>query len=43
MKKNVSVMTVMFLVLGNIIGSGIFFKNQTILSNTGSIVFSVVA
>jgi APA family basic amino acid/polyamine antiporter len=42
-KKNVSFLAVIFLVLGNCIGAGIFFKNATILNNTGSVVLSIVA
>jgi L-asparagine transporter-like permease len=42
-QKKIKFISVMLLVIGSTIGSGIFFKNSTILSYTGSILFSLLA
>jgi hypothetical protein len=42
-KKYVSFLGVMFMVLGGTIGAGIFFKNETILDNTGSILLAMLS
>jgi APA family basic amino acid/polyamine antiporter len=42
-QKKLSVLSIILLVIGSCIGSGIFYKNQGILQgNQGSIVLSVV-
>jgi amino acid transporter len=42
-KEKLSFFAVMLITVGSCIGAGIFFKNQSILSNTGSIIMTVVS
>jgi amino acid permease len=42
-KEKLSFFAVMLITVGSCIGAGIFFKNATILNNTGSVVMTIVS